>query len=66
MGDVLFAAASLARHYGLSAEEALQRANRRFVERFTYIEEELRAQGKTLEQATLEQMEALWRAAKES
>jgi len=61
MGDVLFAAASLARHLGLNAEEVLQRANQRFTERFARVEQRLREQGRSPEQATLEEMEALWR-----
>jgi ATP diphosphatase len=63
-GDMLFAVANLARHLKLDPETALRAANAKFVRRFKAIEEGLRAQGRTPEQSTLEEMEALWQAAK--
>ncbi len=65
MGDVLFALANLARHLKIDAELALHDTNRKFVERFRYIEERLTASGRSLEEATLDEMEALWQEAKE-
>ena len=56
----------MARHAEVNPELALRRANRKFRERFEYIEQALRADGRTLEDATLEEMEALWQAAKKA
>jgi MazG family protein len=64
LGDLLFTLANLARHLKINAEEALQQANRRFLRRFQYVEEHLAAQGRSLEEATLEEMDRLWAAAK--
>lgn len=64
IGDVLFACANFARHYGINPEMALMQTNRKFRYRFGYIEAELRARGKTLGAADVDEMEALWEAAK--
>ena len=63
-GDLLFAMANLARHLKLDPEEALRGANAKFVRRFKMIESGLRAQGHSCEDASLEEMEALWQDAK--
>jgi len=63
-GDMLFAVANLARHLKLDPEHALRGANAKFVRRFKAIEAGLEAQGRTLEQASLEEMETLWQEAK--
>jgi MazG family protein len=63
-GDLLFAMANLARHLKLDPEDALRAANAKFVRRFKAIEAGLKAQGLRPEDATLEQMEALWQKAK--
>ena len=64
MGDLLFAVANLARHLKIDPETALRAANAKFVRRFKSIEDTLRAKGRTPEDATLDEMEALWQAAK--
>ena len=64
MGDVLFAAANLARHLSVDPEAALRRTNAKFVRRFRYIETVLEAQGKALTDASLDEMEQLWQQAK--
>ncbi len=64
VGDLLFAAANLARHLKVDPEAALRRTNRKFANRFKVIEETLRAQGKTPDEASLEEMEAIWQDAK--
>jgi ATP diphosphatase len=64
VGDLLFAAANLARHLGADGESALRRANQKFERRFRAIESALRAAGRNLEDASLDEMEALWQAAK--
>lgn len=65
IGDLLFSVVNLSRHMKVNAEEALRATNRKFEERFLYIEEKLRAQGKDPASSTLEEMDALWNEAKE-
>ena len=64
LGDVLFATANLARHCKIDPEAALRSTNDKFERRFRYIELKLAEQGRTPSQASLEEMEALWQAAK--
>ncbi|WJR74973.1 nucleoside triphosphate pyrophosphohydrolase [Bradyrhizobium sp. NP1] len=63
-GDLLFVLVNLARHVGANPEMALRAANAKFERRFAYIERALAAKGRTLEGATLEEMDALWNEAK--
>ena len=65
MGDLLFAVANLARHLKVDPESALRAANAKFTRRFGFIEGALAAQGRTTAEASLEEMEAMWQAAKE-
>ncbi len=64
VGDLLFAAANLARHLKVDADQALRRTNLKFVRRFAAIEKALAAAGRTPAEASLDEMEALWQAAK--
>jgi ATP diphosphatase len=64
IGDLLFAATNLARHYGVDPEAALRRTNAKFERRFRAIELALESRGRSLEEATLDEMEELWVAAK--
>jgi ATP diphosphatase len=64
VGDLLFAAANLARHLGVDGEGALRRANQKFERRFRAIEEALRAAGRNLKGASLEEMEEIWQRTK--
>jgi len=64
VGDLLFAVANLARHVDADPEAALRSANAKFERRFAYIEKSLADAGRTLEEATLEEMDALWNEAK--
>lgn len=64
MGDLLFVMANLARHLKVDPEVALRGANAKFVRRFSYIEQELAARSSSPERSTLEEMDALWDAAK--
>ncbi|MCU0789628.1 MAG: nucleoside triphosphate pyrophosphohydrolase [Nitratireductor sp.] len=64
VGDVLFAVANLARHLHLDPEGAVRSANAKFRKRFSHIEQNVARLGKTLETATLEEMEMLWQEAK--
>ncbi len=63
-GDLLFAAANLARHMKIDPEAALRGANAKFTRRFKAIETALAAKGRTTAEASLEEMEALWQEAK--
>lgn len=64
VGDLLFVMVNLARHLQVDAEDALRQANAKFERRFRYIEEALKAQGRTPQEASLEEMDAFWDAAK--
>ena len=64
LGDVLFATANLARHCKIDPEAALRSTNDKFERRFRYIERKLAEQGRTPSEASLEEMEELWQAAK--
>ena len=64
VGDLLFAVANLARHLDADPEATLRAANQKFERRFAAIESALAARGKTPEQSTLAEMDALWDAAK--
>lgn len=64
MGDVLFVCANMARMLDVDPEAALRRANAKFVRRFSAVEAALKAEGRSPEQASLAEMDALWDAAK--
>ncbi len=60
MGDLLFAIANLARKLGIEPESALRRANDKFSERFAALESTFEQKGKSVHEATLEEMEEVW------
>jgi ATP diphosphatase len=64
-GDLLFALVNLARHIGADPELALRGTNAKFERRFGYIERALAARGRSLEDASLAEMDTLWNEAKE-
>jgi ATP diphosphatase len=64
-GDLLFAMANLARHLDVDPEAALAATNHKFVRRFGHIEQKLASRGRSLQEASLDEMEALWVEAKE-
>ena len=64
VGDLLFAVANLARHLKVDPDQALRRTNAKFKRRFASIETALAAKGRGPAEATLDEMEALWQAAK--
>jgi nucleoside triphosphate diphosphatase len=64
IGDLFFVLVNIARYLSVDSESALRRTNRKFRRRFGWMEEQLRRHGRTLEQATLEEMETLWQEAK--
>jgi MazG family protein len=64
IGDLLFAVVNLARKSGLDAESTLQAATNKFVSRFHQVEDELRARGRKLGEAGLEELDEIWNAHK--
>ena len=64
IGDLLFTVANIARKLNVNAEDALQSTNRKFTRRFETMERSVREKGQNLDQLTLEEMDALWDAAK--
>lgn len=60
IGDLLFIVTNLARKLGVDPEIALEGTNQKFLDRFAYIEKGLKKAGVSLEDATLEQMDAFW------
>ncbi len=60
LGDLLFAAANLARLVRSDAESCLRRANQKFQRRFQTLEHEMEGRGKKLRECSLEEMESLW------
>jgi len=64
VGDLLFAVVNLARRLDVEPETALKRTNRKFRRRFRFIEDELKASGRSLFDADLKEMDDLWNRAK--
>lgn len=64
LGDLLFAVTNLARHLKIDPDSALRRTNAKFEARFQAIEVALAKEGRSIEDADLEEMERLWQAAK--
>lgn len=63
-GDLLFAVVNLARHLGVDPEGAIRGANRKFERRFAFIEKALAEKGQSPAESSLDEMDALWNAAK--
>ena len=64
MGDLLFSIANLSRKLGIDPESALRKANEKFTARFEELEARFHAQGRSVHEATLEEMEREWQAVK--
>lgn len=64
LGDLLFALVNWARKLQVDPEEALRRANRRFVDRFSHVEDALARRGRSPAESSLAEMEALWQESK--
>ena len=60
LGDVFFSLINFARFLQLDAENALERTNKKFIQRFTKMEEEATSTGKALQDMSLEEMDAIW------
>jgi XTP/dITP diphosphohydrolase len=63
-GDVLFSLVNYARFLSVDAENALERTNKKFIKRFTGMEELALQQGKPLSEMTLGEMDAIWNSIK--
>jgi len=63
-GDVLFSLINYARFKGINPEDALEKTNRKFIKRFTYLEENSAKDGHAMGEMSLEQMDKYWEAAK--
>ena len=65
VGDLFFVLVNIARYLSVDPESALRKSNRKFRRRFQWIEERLRENGRTPQQATIEELEELWQRSKE-
>jgi len=63
-GDLLFSLINAARLYDINPENALERTNRKFIQRFNYLESQTISQGKDLRQMSLDEMDVFWEEAK--
>lgn len=64
VGDLFFVLVNIARYLSLDPESALRKTNRKFRRRFQWMEERLRASGRTPHQVSLEELESLWQQSK--
>lgn len=64
LGDIFFVVTNIARQLQVEPEAALKLTNRKFRRRFRHIEDSLRKRGRSLESATLDELESLWQEAK--
>lgn len=64
LGDLMFALVNLSRHLNINPDDALERTNQKFIQRFQFIEEQCREQGKKITDINLLEMEQLWQLAK--
>jgi len=65
VGDLFFVLVNIARYLSLDSESALRKANRKFRRRFSSVENQLSALGRTPREASLEELESLWQQAKQ-
>lgn len=65
VGDLFFVLVNIARYLSLDPESALRKTNRKFKRRFQWMEDRLRASGRTPQQASMDELETLWQQAKQ-
>ena len=65
-GDVLFSLINYARFMNIDPETALEKTNRKFIHRFTYLEEGAKKDGRSLKDMSLSEMDAYWNEAKKA
>lgn len=66
LGDFLFSVINAARLYHLNPDNALESTNRKFISRFNYVEQQVKASGRELGEVTLAEMDRLWNEAKQN
>lgn len=64
MGDVFFSLINASRLYGIDPENALEKTNKKFINRFNYLEAKATSLGKSLKDMTLDEMDEIWNEAK--
>ncbi|MFN6944042.1 MAG: nucleoside triphosphate pyrophosphohydrolase [Cytophagaceae bacterium] len=64
-GDLLFSLINYARFLDINPEDALEKTNKKFIKRFTFMEDECRKEGKDLHSMSLVEMDSYWNKAKE-
>lgn len=64
LGDAFFALINYSRFIGINPEDALEHTNRKFIQRFTYLEEQTIQKGKSLHEMSLQEMDRYWEEAK--
>jgi uncharacterized protein YabN with tetrapyrrole methylase and pyrophosphatase domain len=65
VGDLFFVLVNIARYLSLDSESSLRKTNRKFRRRFQWMEQQLAGSGRTPEQATMDELEALWQESKQ-
>ncbi len=65
VGDLFFVMVNIARYLSLDPESALRKTNRKFKRRFQWMEERLRSNGRSPQQASMDELETLWQQAKQ-
>ena len=65
-GDVLFSLVNFSRFLSINAENALERTNKKFINRFNYIEEKVKKSKRKVNELSIKEMEVLWLEAKKS
>jgi XTP/dITP diphosphohydrolase len=65
-GDLLFSIINAARLYSIDPETALEKTNKKFIKRFSWLEKESKTMGKSLKEMTLDEMNRIWESAKEN
>jgi uncharacterized protein YabN with tetrapyrrole methylase and pyrophosphatase domain len=64
LGDLLFVCMNIARHAKVNAEMALRKTNRKFINRFDYVSEQMKSAGIEMNQQQLDRMEYFWQQSK--
>jgi ATP diphosphatase len=62
---LFFVLVNIARYLSLDSESALKKANRKFKRRFQWVEERLRSNGRSPQEASMEELESLWQQSKQ-
>jgi len=65
LGDLIFSLVNYARFLQIDAENALERTNKKFIHRFTQMEQQAMQNGRDLQSMTLQEMDAIWNAIKQ-